>query len=123
MGILVVGSVALDTVETPFGKIVEGLGGSATHFSMSASYHTDVSLVAVVGEDFPQAHLDLLKSRQIDIGGIQKVPGRTFRWEGKYDYDLNNSQTIKTELNGFDAFKPVIESQYKKPDFLFLSII
>lgn len=123
MGILVVGSVALDTVETPFGKITEGLGGSATHFSMSASYHTNVSMVAVVGEDFPEAHLQLLKSRDIDIKGIQKVPGKTFRWSGRYDYDLNNAQTLQTDLNVFESFKPQISADLKNPDFLFLANI
>ncbi len=123
MGILVIGSVALDTVTTPFGSINEGLGGSATHFSVSASHFTDVHIVAVVGEDFPEKHLNLLKSRDIDIAGIEKAKGRTFRWEGKYDFDLSNAQTLKTELNVLETFVPKIPDSSKNPDFLFLANI
>src|SRR5690349_9805109 len=112
MGILVTGSVALDTVTTPFGSITEGLGGSGTHFSVSASYFTDVQVVAVVGDDFPQAHLDFLKSRNIDIAGIEKTKGKTFRWTGKYEHDLNTAHTLKTELNVFESFKPKIPDNY-----------
>ena len=87
MSILVIGSVALDTVTTPFGAITEGLGGSGTHFAISASYYTDIHLVAVVGADFPAEHLRFLESRKIDLRGIEKVPGKTFRWTGKYVAD------------------------------------
>lgn len=121
MSILVIGSVALDTVSTPFGKIEDGLGGSATHFSVSASYFTDVNLVAVVGDDFPQKHLNFLKSKKINIDGIEIAKGRSFRWEGQYDYDLNNAQTLKTELNVFEAFSPKVPPQFKKPNILFLA--
>lgn len=123
MGILVTGSVALDSVKTPFGEITEGLGGSATHFSVSASYHTDVQIVAVVGTDFPQEHLDFLQSRDINIDGIQKVEGKTFRWKGQYDYDLSNAQTLETHLNVFESFHPEIPESYKKPEILFLANI
>ena len=123
MSILVIGSVALDTVETPFGKVTEALGGSATHFSVSASYYTSVKLVAVVGEDFPEAHINLLKSKNIDVGGLEKVPGKTFRWEGKYDYNLNNAQTLKTELNVFEHFNPKVPEAWKNADILFLANI
>src|SRR3990167_9316979 len=108
MSILVIGSVALDTVTTPFGTITEGLGGSATHFAVSASYYTDIHIVAVVGDDFPDEHLTFLVSKKIDIEGIEKVAGKTFRWAGKYDYDLNNAQTLKTDLNVFEKFVPKI---------------
>ncbi len=121
MGILVIGTVALDTVDTPFGSINEGLGGSATHFSMSASYYTDVHMVAVVGADFPPEHLKLLQSRDIDISGIEKTGGKTFRWAGKYDYDLNNAQTLKTELNVLESFVPKVPETLKTIDYLFLA--
>lgn len=123
MGILVIGSVALDTVETPFGKIQDGLGGSATHFSASASYYTDVHLVAVVGEDFPSEHIAFLKSRGIDVEGLEKVPGKTFRWAGKYDYDLSNAQTLSTDLNVFEKFSPQVPSGFANIPYVFLANI
>jgi len=92
MSLLVVGSVAFDSVKTPFGEAAEVLGGSATYFSTSASYFTDVNLVAVVGEDFPQTHFDFLKSREINLDGLQKVSGSTFRWKGEYGYQLNEAR-------------------------------
>ena len=123
MGILVVGSVAFDSVETPFGKMDSILGGSATYFSTSASFFTDVSLVAVVGEDFPQEHVDFLKSRNIDLGGLSRESGKTFHWKGKYGYDLNEAQTLETHLNVFENFKPVIPAEYRGADYLFLANI
>ena len=121
MSILVTGSVALDTVTTPFGTLKEGLGGSATHFSVSASYFTDVHLVAVVGDDFPKEHVEFLRSKNIDLEGLEKVKGKTFRWAGKYDYDLNNAQTLKTELNVFETFKPRVPENFKNIKNLFLA--
>ena len=123
MSILVIGSVALDTVTTPFGAITEGLGGSATHFAVSASYYTDIHVVAVVGADFPGEHLRFLQSRKIDIEGIEKVPGKTFRWAGKYDYDLNNAQTLKTELNVFEKFMPKVPEACRDSEYVFLANI
>lgn len=123
MGILVVGSVAFDSVETPFGKVENVLGGSATYFSTSASFFTDVSLVAVVGEDFPQEHLDFLKSRNIDLRGLDREGGKTFHWKGKYGYDLNEAQTLETHLNVFESFKPQIPVAYRDTEFLFLANI
>src|SRR5512141_137712 len=111
MGILVVGSVAIDSVETPFGKGESVLGGSATYFATSASFFTDVNLVAVVGEDFPQEHVDFLRSREIDLTGLSRVPGETFHWKGFYGYDLNEAQTLETHLNVFQHFKPQIPTQ------------
>ena len=89
MSILVVGSVALDTVRTPFGRAAEVLGGSATHFAAAASFFAEVRVVAVVGEDFPDHQLEFLRARQVDLRGLQRRPGRTFRWVGEYDFDLN----------------------------------
>ncbi|HEX2770630.1 MAG TPA: PfkB family carbohydrate kinase [Geobacteraceae bacterium] len=123
MSILVVGSVAFDSVETPFGKEDNILGGSATYFSTSASFFTDVNLVAVVGDDFPQEHVDFLGSRDIDLRGLARVSGKTFRWKGKYGYDLNEAQTLETNLNVFADFKPRIPEEYATSDYLFLANI
>ncbi len=123
MSILVVGSVALDTVKTPFGRVEEALGGSATYFSTSASYFTDVKVVAVVGEDFPEKHVNFLKTRRVDLKGLGRVPGRTFRWEGFYDYDLNKAHTMKTELGVFETFRPEIPQEYRDAEVVFLANI
>jgi sugar/nucleoside kinase (ribokinase family) len=123
MSILVVGSVAFDSVETPFGRGDNVLGGSATYFSTAASFFTDVSLVAVVGDDFPQEHIDFLKSRNIDLRGLSRSPGRTFHWKGRYGYDLNEAETLETHLNVFETFKPRIPEGYADADFLFLANI
>jgi sugar/nucleoside kinase (ribokinase family) len=123
MGILVVGSVAFDSVETPFGKMDSVLGGSATYFSTSASFFTDVSLVAVVGEDFPDEDMEFLRSRNIDLTGLSRVSGKTFHWKGKYGYDLNEAQTLETHLNVFESFRPVIPAQCAAADYLFLANI
>jgi sugar/nucleoside kinase (ribokinase family) len=123
MDILVVGSVALDTVETPFGKIEEGLGGSATHFSASASFFVPLHLVAVVGEDFPQEHLDFLKSRNVGLEGLQKKSGKTFRWKGRYSYDLNSAETLETQLNVFQHFLPELPNEYRQKELVFLANI
>lgn len=123
MSILVVGSVAFDSVETPFGKAEEVLGGSATYFSTSASFFTEVNLVAVVGEDFPDEHIKNLKSRGIDVAGLRKVPGKTFRWKGYYGYDLNQAHTLETHLNVFSSFNPDVPVAYREAPFVFLANI
>lgn len=123
MGIVVVGTVAFDTVETPFGKGENVLGGSATYFSTSASFFSDVSLVAVVGEDFPDEHVSFLQSREIDLQGLQRIPGKTFHWTGKYGYDLNEAQTLDTQLNVLLDFKPDLPAAYRNTDVLFLANI
>ncbi len=123
MGILVVGSVAFDSVETPFGQVEEVLGGSGTFFSTSSSFFTDVKLVAVVGEDFPSGHLDFLRSRNIDLAGVQTAPGRTFRWKGRYGYDLNEAHTLDTQLNVFETFRPQLPPGYEDSEFVFLANI
>ena len=123
MSIVVVGTVAFDTVETPFGKGDNVLGGSATYFSTSASFFSDVSLVAVVGEDFPQEHVDFLQSRSINTDGLQRIPGKTFHWTGKYGYDLNEAQTLDTQLNVLTEFKPDLPETYRDAEYLFLANI
>lgn len=123
MGIVVVGTVAFDTVETPFGRGENVLGGSATYFSTSASFFTDVSLVAVVGEDFPDEHLEFLRSREINLDGLQRIPGKTFHWTGKYGFDLNEAQTIDTQLNVLMEFNPELPAAYRDTDVLFLANI
>lgn len=119
----VVGSVALDSVETPFGRVEEVLGGSATYFSCSASFFTRVRLVAVVGEDFPEPHLRLLEDRGVDLAGLEVAPGRTFRWTGQYGYDLNEARTLDTQLNVFAGFRPRLPPDLRRPEFLFLANI
>ena len=121
--LLVVGSVALDTVKTPFGEVSEVLGGSATFFSTAASYFTSVDLIAVVGEDFPPEHLAFLKSRGIDVTGLERRPGATFRWKGEYTHQLNEAHTLDTKLNVFETFRPRIPDAYRSPDLLFLGNI
>lgn len=123
MSLLVVGSVAFDSVRTPFGEAEDILGGSATYFSTAASYFTDVNLVAVVGEDFPAQHINFLKSRGINIDGLEKRPGRTFRWKGEYGYQLNEAHTLETHLNVFEDFKPAIPPSYKDAEGVFLANI
>lgn len=123
MSILVVGSVALDSVRTPFGEVHEVLGGSATFFSVAASFFNQVRVVAVVGEDFPREHLDFLLSRGVDLRGLQVTSGRTFRWRGYYDYDLNDAHTLETQLNVFEDFRPEIPEEYRDSEFVFLANI
>jgi sugar/nucleoside kinase (ribokinase family) len=121
--LLVVGSVAFDSVRTPFGEASNVLGGSATYFSTSASFFTDVNLIAVVGEDFPEEHLEFLKSRGIDLEGLEHRPGKTFRWKGEYSYQLNEAQTLETHLNVLETFRPKIPDRYTTPSALFLGSI
>ena len=123
MGIVVVGSVAFDSVKTPFGEANDVLGGSATYFSTSASYFTDVSLVAVVGEDFPKKHIDFLKMKGIDTRGLEVSKGKTFRWKGEYSYELNEAKTLDTELNVFQQFNPRLPEEYRDSDIVFLANI
>jgi sugar/nucleoside kinase (ribokinase family) len=123
MSILVVGSVALDSVRTPFGEVEEVLGGSATFFSVAASFFGDVRLVAVVGEDFPNEHVEFLASRGIDVRGLKRMPGRTFRWKGYYEYDLNEAHSLDTQLNVFEEFDPEIPEEYRDSEYVFLANI
>ena len=121
--LLVVGSVALDTVQTPFGKAADVLGGSATFFSYAASFFAPVRLVAVVGEDFPKAHLDRLARRGVDLAGLQVTDGATFRWAGEYGYDLNEAKTLDTRLGVFAEFRPTLPDDFRRTPFLFLANI
>ena len=123
MGIVVVGTVAFDTIETPFGRGENVLGGSATYFATSASFFTDVSLVAVVGEDFPEEHVQFLRSRDVDLQGLQRIAGKTFHWTGRYGYDLNEAQTLDTQLNVLLDFCPTLPEAYRQTDVLFLANI
>jgi sugar/nucleoside kinase (ribokinase family) len=123
MSILVVGSVAFDTVETPFGRAERVLGGSASFFSVAASFFTPVNLVAVVGTDFGETQLEAFRGRPIDLEGLQRVEGETFHWAGKYAYDLNSRDTIRTDLNVFESFQPLIPERYRKSEYVFLGNI
>src|SRR5512137_2357024 len=123
MSIVVVGTVAFDTVETPFGRVENVLGGSATYFSTSASFFTDVNLVAVVGEDFPDEHVAFLRSRHIDLRGLARDTGKTFHWRGRYGFDLNEAQTLETQLNVFASFRPQIPQEYADAEYLVLANI
>ena len=121
--LLVVGSVALDSVETPFGKAQEVLGGSATFFSYAASFLTGVRLVATVGQDFPEAHVKLLRDRGVDVRGLQVASGKTFRWTGAYGYDLNEAKTLDTQLNVFAEFRPELDDTQARTPYVFLANI
>lgn len=121
--LLVVGSVALDTIEAPAGKRDEILGGSASFFSAAASYFAPPSLIAVVGEDFPEEHVALLRSRGVDLAGLERVTGATFRWTGRYSQDLNQRTTLDTQLNVFADFRPRIPAAWRAPELLFLANI
>ncbi|MFC1888376.1 PfkB family carbohydrate kinase [Thermodesulfobacteriota bacterium] len=123
MSLLVVGSVALDSVETPFDSAKDILGGSATYFSVVASFFSSVRVVAVVGEDFPREHIDFLETRDIDLQGLQQVPGKTFRWSGRYRKNLNERDTLETALNVFENFEPEIPGDYCDSPYLFLGNI
>lgn len=125
MSLLVVGSLALDTIETPFGKKDNTLGGSAVYIAVSASYFIKpIRLVGIVGSDFPQTAINFLENRDIDLEGLQIVEnGKTFRWGGKYHYDLNIRDTLYTELNVFESFKPIIPENYKKSSYICLGNI
>lgn len=124
MTLLVVGSVAFDSLETPFGQRDEAVGGSAYYFSMAASLLTDVQLVAVVGEDYPEAHLDVLRDRNIDLAGLKRVTGgKTFRWKGRYGANLNEAETLDTQLNVFADFDPVLPEHYRDASHVFLANI
>jgi len=121
--VLVVGSVALDSVRTPFGEVTEVLGGAASYASVSASFFAPVRMVAVVGEDFSETHVASLAGRGVDLAGLQRASGKTFRWSGYYEYDLNHAHTVTTELNVFQTFRPELPEDYRHSACVFLANI
>ncbi|HET9982665.1 MAG TPA: PfkB family carbohydrate kinase [Longimicrobiales bacterium] len=123
MSLLVVGSVALDTIETPFGRADDALGGSATFFSAAASLFQNVQLVGVVGSDFPRHELEFLERRGVDLSGLAQEPGESFRWSGVYSYDLNSRETRETRLGVFADFKPRIPEAFRGAEWVFLGNI
>jgi sugar/nucleoside kinase (ribokinase family) len=123
MPVLVVGSVALDSVETPFGKADDVLGGSANFFSAAASLLTPVQLVGVVGTDYPMEKLEPLAARGVDLAGLEKADGPSFRWRGRYRHDLNTAETLETHLGVFSRFSPKIPDQFRDAPFVFLANI
>jgi sugar/nucleoside kinase (ribokinase family) len=123
MSVLVVGSIALDTVKTPIAEHADLLGGSASYAAVGASFFTPVNLVGVVGDDFPKAHVDYFASRRIDLAGLQTVPGKTFRWSGEYMWDLNTRETRSVELNVFEHFTPTLPDSYRETPYVLLANI
>lgn len=123
MSLLVVGSVALDTVETPFGRAEDALGGSATFFTAAASCFHRVQVVGVIGEDFPDGGLRFLEGRNADLAGLVRVPGESFRWSGVYSFDLNSRETLETRLGVFADFRPHIPDAFRDAEWVFLGNI
>ena len=123
MTVLVVGSVALDSVETPFGKADNVIGGSGTFFSASASHLSPVQLVGVVGDDYPMDQLEPLRKRGVDMAGLEQAKGESFRWRGRYRHDLNSAETLETRLGVFSHFSPKIPAQFRNAPFVFLANI
>lgn len=123
MSILVVGSVALDRVETPFGRVDEAIGGSAVHFAAAASLFAPVQVVGVVGRDYPMGKLDFLQERGVDLQGVETADGPSFRWAGRYGHDLSAPETLDTQLGVFADFQPRVPESFREPDLLFLGNI
>ncbi len=123
MSILVVGSVAFDSIRTPHGTVDRCLGGAATHFALAASFFTEVRVIGVVGEDFTEEHEDVFHARGIDIRGIEHTEGKCFHWTGEYRENLNEAHTLQTDLNVFERFQPKIPDTYRDSEFLFLANI
>lgn len=121
--VLVVGSLGLDTVKTPFGQASDVLGGTSSYFSLAASMYTDVQVVAVVGTDFPQEYRAILEARPIDLRGLQVMAGKTFRWSGEYRFDMNVAETLDTQLNVFADFHPRLPEDYRHTEYVFLANI
>jgi len=123
MSIVVVGSIALDTIETPFGKREDLLGGSCTHFSYAASFFHPVSVVGIIGKDFRNKDIELLRGRSINTEGLQIADGETFRWHGAYEYDMSDAKTLSTCLNVFEHFRPELPESYRDAEYVFLANI
>ncbi len=120
--VLIVGTVALDSVKTPFGSLTQGLGGSASYAATACSFFSPSSVISIVGEDFPKEHLEFLSSRKISVDGIQRK-GKTFRWEGFYEYDMNEAKTLKTELNSLLDIQAVVPKEHRDASHMFLANI
>jgi sugar/nucleoside kinase (ribokinase family) len=123
MSLLAVGTVAFDCVETPFGKHDDIIGGSVSYLGTSASYFTDVRMMSVIGEDFPEDTLEFFRSRKINTDGVKRLPGKTFRWRGKYTDNLNEAETLDTQLNVLTEFDPRVPEEFKNSDYLVLGNI
>jgi sugar/nucleoside kinase (ribokinase family) len=123
MSVLIVGSIALDTIKTPIEEHADLLGGSASYASVAASFFAPVNLVGVVGDDFPAEHIELFQARHVDLAGLQVVPGRTFRWSGEYMWDLNTRETRSVELNVFENFTPTLPEAYRDTPIVLLANI
>src|SRR5665213_3316729 len=123
MSLLILGSIALDTVKTPIEEHTDQLGGSASYAAVAASFFTPVKLVGIVGDDFPKENIEFFKSRQIDLEGLQIVPGKTFRWSGEYMWDMNQRETRSVELNVFENFSPELPESYRSARLVLLGNI
>jgi sugar/nucleoside kinase (ribokinase family) len=123
MSVLIVGSIALDTVKTPVEEHADLMGGSATYAALGASFFSPVRLVGIVGDDFPESEFDFWKSRKIDAEGVQRVTGKTFRWSGEYAWDMNTRETRSVALNVFEQFRPDLPQSYRETDFVLLANI
>lgn len=121
--IIVIGSLAYDSIYTPSGAAERALGGSSNYFSLSASMYSKVGVVGVIGEDYNSSDLDMLKNRDVDVSGIKKEKGKTFHWAGRYEGDLNEAQTLTTELNVFESFRPVLPDSFQNAEYVFLANI
>lgn len=121
--VLIVGSVAFDSVKTPMGEVDHVLGGAAVYSATAATFFSPVQLVGVVGQDFPAEHLQFLQSRGVDLTGLQVQPGETFRWKGYYDYDVNQAHSLETHLNVFESFRPTLPESYRDAQYVFLANI
>ncbi len=121
--VLIVGSVAFDSVKTPLGEVDNVLGGAAVYSATAATFFSPVQLVGVVGQDFPPEHLDFLRSRGVDLTGLQVQPGETFRWKGFYDFDVNQAHSLETHLNVFENFRPSLPDSYRDAKYVFLANI
>src|ERR1700759_1209073 len=123
MSVLVVGSIALDTVKTPVEEHADQLGGSASYAALGASFFAPVKLVGVVGDDFPESEFAFWKEHDIDASGVQRADGKTFRWSGEYAWDLNTRETRSIALNVFEDFKPMLPLSYRETEFVLLANI
>jgi len=123
VGLLVVGSIALDSVITPFGETADTLGGAAVFFAMAGAVLHPVQVVGVVGSDFPEAHLKKLAARGVDLAGVERQKGESFRWKARYSYDLNSRETLETRLGVFASFQPRIPDKFRDAKFVFLGNI